>query len=63
MRGLGRFAGDVVTIFNDPDVTTRCEAAVAHGEATVAVALTIDPVAGIEARAFGPRRRGGPAPE
>ena len=59
-RGLGRFAAGVRTSFDDPDVAGQCAAAIARGEARVAVALTIDPVAGDVARAFGrPRAEAG----
>lgn len=50
--GLGRFTDGVATIYDDPDPFARCAAAVASGDAAVAVALTIDPVTGIGARAF-----------
>jgi hypothetical protein len=50
--GLGRFTDGVARIYDDPDPFARCAAAVASGEADVAVALTIDPDAGIDARAF-----------
>ena len=52
-RGLGRFATGVVVIDDDPDPFARCEAAVARGEVAVAVALSIDPVRGNRALAFG----------
>jgi len=52
-RGLGRFAADAVAVLDDPDPFARCAAAIASGDAAVAVALTIDPVAGNVARAFG----------
>lgn len=52
-RGLGRFAAGVATVLDDPDPFARCATAVASGEVAVAVALTIDPVAGNVARAFG----------
>ena len=51
--GLGRFADGVATVFDDPDPFARCAAAIAAGEAQVAVALVIDPVAGNRAQAFG----------
>ena len=50
--GLGRFADGVATVFDDPDPVARCVAAIAAGEVQVAVALVIDPSAGIRARAF-----------
>ena len=40
--GLGRFAEGVTSVFDDPDPFARCAAAVAAGEARVAVALIID---------------------
>ena len=52
-RGLGRFAAGVATSFDDPAVADRCVAAIARGEVFAAVALTIDPVAGNLALAFG----------
>lgn len=52
-RGLGRFATGVATVFDDPDPFARCAAAVASGEAAVAVALSIDPIGGNVAQAFG----------
>jgi hypothetical protein len=52
-RGLGRFAAGVATSFDDPQVAARCVAAIERGEVTAAVALTIDPVAGNLALAFG----------
>lgn len=51
--GLGRFATGVRTIFDDPDPFARCAAAIAGGEANVAVALVIDAAAGSRALAFG----------
>jgi hypothetical protein len=54
--GLGRFAAGVATVFDDPDPFARCAAAVAGGQAQVAVALVIDPASGIRAQAFGPSR-------
>ena len=54
--GMGRFADGVVTVFDDPDPFARCAAAVGGGEAQVAVALVIDPAAGIRAQAFGRSR-------
>ncbi len=51
-RGLGQFAGGVATSFDDPAVAARCVAAIARGEVTVAVALTIDLAAGNLALAF-----------
>ena len=51
--GLGRFATNVTAVYDDPDPFARCAAAIAAGEATVAVALAID-AAGIgRAQAFG----------
>jgi len=55
-RGLGRFAAGIATSFDDPAVAARCVAAIERGEVTAAVALTIDPVAGNLALAFGRRR-------
>jgi hypothetical protein len=55
-RGLGRFASGVTTVFDDPNVAARCRTAVERGEVTVAVALTIDPVAGNVALALGKSR-------
>lgn len=52
-RGLGRFAAGVTTSFDDPRVAACCVAAIARGEVTAAVALTIDPIAGNLALAFG----------
>jgi hypothetical protein len=52
-RGLGRFAAGVATSFDDPQVADRCVAAIERGEVSAAVALTIDPVAGNIALAFG----------
>jgi hypothetical protein len=52
-RGLGRFAAGVATTFDDPEVAARCVAAIERGDVTAAVALTIDPVAGNVALAFG----------
>jgi hypothetical protein len=54
--GLGRFADGVTTVFDDPDPFARCVAAIAAGEAHVAVALVIDPSEGIRAQAFGRSR-------
>jgi hypothetical protein len=54
--GLGRFADGVATVFDDPDPFARCAAAVGAGEARVAVALVIDPSAGVRAQAFGRSR-------
>jgi len=54
--GLGRFAAGVATVFDDPDPFARCAAAVSAGEARVAVALIIDPSAGVRAQAFGRSR-------
>jgi hypothetical protein len=54
--GLGRFASGVATVFDDPDPIARCAAAVAAGEAQVAVGLIIDPIAGNRAHAFGSAR-------
>ena len=54
--GLGRFAQRVSAVFDDPDPFARCAAAIAGGEARVAVALVIDPVAGSRALAFGGSR-------
>jgi hypothetical protein len=54
--GLGRFAAGVTVEFDDPDPFARCAAAVAHGKASVAVALVIDPGAGNRAIAFGDSR-------
>ena len=51
--GLGRFAEGVTTVFDDPDPFARCSAAVAAGEAEVAVALVIDADGSHRARAFG----------
>ena len=50
--GLGRFADGVHAVYDDPDPFARCVAAVAGGEVTVAVGLTIDPVVGSRALAF-----------
>jgi hypothetical protein len=52
-RGLGRFAAGVATSFDDQAVAARCVTAIERGEVTAAVALTIDPVAGNLALAFG----------
>ena len=41
-RGLGRFAAGVTVVVDDSDVAGRCKAAIASGEAKLAVALTID---------------------
>lgn len=54
--GLGRFADGVTTVFDNPDPFARCAAAVARGEAQVAVGLVIDPAAGNRALAFGRAR-------
>jgi hypothetical protein len=51
--GLGRFAAGIPAVFDDPNPFARCAAAIAEGEAQVAVALIIDPVAGNRALAFG----------
>ena len=52
-RGLGRFAGGVATSFDDPGVATACISAIEGGGIGAAVALTIDPVLGNLALAFG----------
>jgi hypothetical protein len=52
LRGLGRFAKGVSTVVLDPDPPQRCASAIASGEAHVALALTIDPIAGSVAVAF-----------
>lgn len=54
--GLGRFADGVATVFDDADPFARCAAAVASGEARVAVALVIDAAGDSRARAFGGAR-------
>lgn len=54
--GLGRFADGIATVFDDPDPFARCAAAIAAGEARVAVALVIDPIAGNRALAYGESR-------
>ncbi|MEO8626212.1 MAG: hypothetical protein ABI452_05880 [Candidatus Limnocylindrales bacterium] len=39
--GLGRFAAGVQAVYDDPDPTARCAAAVGRGDVKVAVALVI----------------------
>jgi hypothetical protein len=51
-RGLGRFASGVGRIYDNPRVEAACAAAIARGEVSVAVALTIDPAKGNLALAF-----------
>jgi hypothetical protein len=53
--GLGRFAGGVTAVYDDPDPFARCAAAVASGAARAAVALVIDG-AGHRAIAYGGSR-------
>jgi hypothetical protein len=53
--GLGRFADGVSAVFDDPDPLARCAAALAGGQARVAVALVIDSD-GNRAQAFGPKK-------